>query len=147
MFTLYPSEVATLISVANQLTVCPSDKPNAFCKLAKSLSGELPERLKQTLNDFILVGTENEFLLIDGLKSAIGELADTPPNNTHKVGEKTILAKIQAICMSYMGEMIAYEAEGYGRLFQDVVPTQCMEKEQTSLGSNAELEIHTEQAF
>jgi len=49
--------------------------------------------------------------------------------------------------MSYMGEMIAYEAEGYGRLFQDVVPTQCMEKEQTSLGSNAELEIHTEQAF
>jgi L-asparagine oxygenase len=44
-------------------------------------------------------------------------------------------------------EMVAYEAEGYGRLFQDVVPTQSMAEQQTSLGSRKELEIHTEQAF
>ena len=43
--------------------------------------------------------------------------------------------------------MIAYEAEWYGKLFQDVVPLRAMEKAQTSLGSNTELEIHTEQAF
>jgi L-asparagine oxygenase len=43
--------------------------------------------------------------------------------------------------------MISYEAEGYGRLFQDVVPVKKMENEQTSVGSNTELEIHTEQAF
>ena len=43
--------------------------------------------------------------------------------------------------------MISYEAEGYGRLFQDVVPIKNMETEQTSMGSNIELEIHTEQAF
>lgn len=147
MFTPNDNEITILISLANQLTISPSDKPDVFCKLAKSLSDELPIRLKQTLKDFIFVGTENEFLLIDGLASAICPLADTPANNSLKVGEKTTLAKIQAICMSYMGEMIAYEAEGHGRLFQDVVPTQCMEKEQTSLGSNTELEIHTEQAF
>ena len=49
--------------------------------------------------------------------------------------------------MSIIGDMISYEAEGYGRLYQDVVPTQSLEKNQTSLGSGVELEIHTEQAF
>jgi len=43
--------------------------------------------------------------------------------------------------------MLSYEAEGYGRLFQDVVPVKQLEREQTSVGSNTELEIHTEQAF
>jgi len=147
MFEPTPLELNTIISLANQLTICPSDEPDAFCRLAKKLSKELPDRLKQKLSGFINVGTETEFLLIDGLASAMGPITDTPSNNSCKVGEKTTLAKIQAICVSYMGEMIAYEAEGYGRLFQDVVPTQCMEKEQTSLGSNTELEIHTEQAF
>jgi len=88
MFQPNPSEITKLISLANQLSICPSEKPYVFCKLAKILSDELPERIKQVLKDFIFVGTENEYLLIDGLSSAIGELADTPPNNTHKVGEK-----------------------------------------------------------
>jgi L-asparagine oxygenase len=43
--------------------------------------------------------------------------------------------------------MIAYEAEGYGLLFQDVIPDKLMANNQTSIGSNTELEIHTEQAF
>jgi hypothetical protein len=43
--------------------------------------------------------------------------------------------------------MIAYEAEGNGYLFQDIVPVQNMATLQTSVGSNIELEIHTEQAF
>jgi len=43
--------------------------------------------------------------------------------------------------------MIAYEAEGHGRLFQDIVPNPSMSTAQTSLGSQIELEIHTEQAF
>jgi len=71
----------------------------------------------------------------------------TPATNNEKVGETTVLALIQAILISAMGEIILYEAEGYGRIFQDVVPIKHMEKEQTSVGSNTELEIHTEQAF
>lgn len=73
-------------------------------------------------------------------------LGNTPSNNTYCVGESTILAKIQALMISVMGEMIAYEAECGGHLFQDIVPTKTMEHQQTSMGS-IELEIHTEQAF
>jgi L-asparagine oxygenase len=43
--------------------------------------------------------------------------------------------------------MVAYEAEGHGRLYQDMVPNRAMALSQTSLGSGVELELHTEQAF
>ena len=43
--------------------------------------------------------------------------------------------------------MVSYEAEGNGRLFQDMVPNKELALSQTSLGSKKELELHTEQAF
>lgn len=140
-------ELNKLLSLAKLLNIDPSDSPNIFCKLANELSKDLPHRIKKILNDFINVGNDQEFLLITGLEKAIENLVETPSNNSSKIGEKTTLAKIQAICISYMSEMIAYEAEGYGRLFQDVVPIKSMENKQTSIGSATELEIHTEQAF
>jgi L-asparagine oxygenase len=43
--------------------------------------------------------------------------------------------------------MVGYEAEGGGRLFQDMVPSKPMEFTQTSQSSRVELESHVEQAF
>jgi L-asparagine oxygenase len=87
-------------------------------------------------------------LLIKNVASKHNQtLPKTPDNNNSKIGETTLLACIQSMFIHLIGEMIAYEAEGYGRLFQDVVPVKKMENEQTSVGSNTELEIHTEQAF
>jgi L-asparagine oxygenase len=57
------------------------------------------------------------------------------------------LANIQASLNQYMGDMIAYEAEAEGRLFQDMVPNPDLAHTQTSLGSSVELELHVEQAF
>jgi len=65
----------------------------------------------------------------------------------HHIGETTLLGKVQAIINCYIGEMVSYEAEGNGRLFQDMVPNETMQDSQTSLSSKAELELHTEQAF
>jgi L-asparagine oxygenase len=105
----------------------------------------LDTRIRQTLRLFLEKGTETGYLLFRcGLDE---DLPPTPPDNTYHLGEHTYLAKIQRTLISVMGEMIAYEAEGAGRLFQDVVPTQTMATVQTSLGSHRELEIHTEQAF
>jgi L-asparagine oxygenase len=71
----------------------------------------------------------------------------TPQDNTLQVGEKTELARIQAIFNSALGHMVGYEAEGGGRLFQDMVPSKPMEFTQTSQSSRVELESHVEQAF
>jgi len=71
----------------------------------------------------------------------------TPLNNRQHVGATTELVGVQAALNEYLGEMIAYEAEAEGRLFQDMVPNPDLAETQTSLGSATELELHVEQAF
>jgi alpha-ketoglutarate-dependent taurine dioxygenase len=99
------------------------------------------------LDDFTKNGSNNGFLLFKGFDLGNEDIAATPPDNTFSLGEKTNLAKIQALINQTCGEMIAYEAEGHGKLFQDMVPNYKLSTTQTSLGSKVELEIHTEQAF
>jgi L-asparagine oxygenase len=140
-------ETTSLIKLAECITADPSNSPDFFCRQAKEQSEKLPFRIKTILKNFATKGSESGFLLIQGISINPDKIPKTPEGNNYKVGEKTILAKIQAILVSAIGEMISYEAECYGNLFQDIVPLKTMEKVQTSLGSNTELEIHTEQAF
>jgi L-asparagine oxygenase len=151
-------EKKILLSLALEITTIPSENPELFCIQSKKCSIYVPERIKTILQSFAKNGTQTGFLLIKNIsfdnilqdlpfmKNDI-LLTKTPDNNNSKVGENTLLSRIQSILICVIGEMISYEAEGYGRLFQDVVPVKKMETQQTSVGSNTELEIHTEQAF
>ena len=147
-----------LFDLALKITsINPSENPELFCIESKKCSVNLPERIKTVLQDFAKNGTETGFLLIKNIyidSNALETyfpistlLPNTPDNNNNKIGEGTLLSRIQSILINFIGEMISYEAEGYGRLFQDIVPIKKMKNEQTSVGSNTELEIHTEQAF
>jgi hypothetical protein len=130
--------------LASRIMVSPSGHPEEFCKESKELSKQIPQRIREHLIDFAKKGSQTGYLLIQtGIKNDIV----APVNNRLNVGENTELAKIQAILIHSISEMIAYEAEGFGHLFQDIVPVKSMSHEQTSIGSNTELEIHTEQAF
>lgn len=140
-------ELTILQNLATQITVSPSDDPEMFCRQSKIQSEYVPERIKTILLNFSKYGSKNGFLYVNtGLLCDFVELR-TPPGNNYKIGETTILAKIQSILIHTISEMIAYEAEGYGRLFQDIIPIKSMATKQTSVSSNIELEIHTEQAF
>lgn len=68
----------------------------------------------------------------------------TPETNKHNLGATKKLAQVQA---GLVGNLVSYEAEANGSLFQDIVPSRYMADTQSSLGSCVELEIHTEQAF
>jgi L-asparagine oxygenase len=137
-------ETKIMQDLASKIVISPSLNPEEFCKEAKELSKQIPLRIREHLIEFTEKGSQTGYLLIrTGIKNNIL----TPVNNQLKVGEITELAKIQAILIHSVSEMIAYEAEGYGHLFQDIVPVQSMSHKQTSIGSNTELEIHTEQAF
>jgi L-asparagine oxygenase len=143
---LLNDEINILINLSNVVTYNSTDEPSLYCEQIKFLSRCVPERVRNALIDFKNHGSTTGFLLIKTLP--IKEtLESTPLGNNYRIGEKTILSKIQSILLTVISEIISYEAEGYGRLFQDVVPTKSMENQQTSLGSNKELEIHTEQAF
>uniref|UniRef100_A0A6C0JE68 TauD/TfdA-like domain-containing protein n=1 Tax=viral metagenome TaxID=1070528 RepID=A0A6C0JE68_9ZZZZ len=140
-------EIKTLKKIAKLLYNNPSTDQELFCKEAKTLSSFIPLRIKHELVKFANHGSETGFIIIKTINMENISLPITPPKNYYKIGEKTLLAKIQSILIQFFSEMIAYEAECYGQLFQDVVPIKNMAKNQTSMGSEVELEIHTEQAF
>jgi L-asparagine oxygenase len=141
---LNEDEIAILNDLAAQITVSPSGECEQFCDSTRHLVEQIPERIREQLCKFSQKGSQSGYLL---LRKVSVPYVGTPPNNTFMVGETTQLARIQALFVSAIAHMISYEAEGHGRLFQDVVPVQSMAKNQTSIGSNVELEIHTEQAF
>ena len=138
-------EINILKILAKKIKFSPSQQPELFCQEIKSLLREIPETIYNTFIHFKTYGSKTGCLLLH--IPLDDETPPTPDGNQYKLGETTELSKIQAICMTIMGEMVAYEAEGYGNLFQDVVPLKSMLNQQASTGSNFELEIHTEQAF
>jgi L-asparagine oxygenase len=142
---LQDGECQCLLELADELTVSPSDAPELYCRQAHRAARRLPDRLEELLMDFASRGSETGTMLLDGLPPE--EPPPTPPDNRNHLGEGTRLARIQAIVDSAGGEMVAYEAEGHGRLYQDMVPNRALAQSQTSLGSHVELELHTEQAF
>lgn len=144
---LNDEEIKRLVNIVRQFHYNPSDYPDLFCKESTKLSNLLPKRIKEKLKCFLNNFYESGFLLIKSIPINDTEFGKTPESNNLKIGEKTTLSKIQSILINYIGDMVAYEAEGFGRLFQDIVPLKTMENVQTSVGSNTELEIHTEQAF
>ena len=137
-------EFACLMDLASNITSKPSDR-DKFCHQVNTISNSLPSRIAAVLRDFSKNGSPSGCLLFR-VGSAFGVVPCTPSNNTHHRGEHTMLARIQAILMSAISELVAYEAECDGSLFQDIVPTLSMARKQSSMGS-VELEIHTEQAF
>ena len=147
MIEVNTDEIDILIRLVNKITASPSEETEIFCKQVKNASNELPIRMQIELTNFVENGSKTDFLLIKGLENIDQNIPNTPINNKNKVGETTNLARLQAILLCSISDIIAYEAECYGNIFQDVVPIQNMEKDQTSLGSITELEIHTEQAF
>jgi L-asparagine oxygenase len=142
---LNEDEINSLYMLSKEIMACPSLEPELFCSQAKKASTLLPNRIQDVIQSFVQSGSDTGYLLFRTVPLSF--LPDTPPNNQSMVGGTTILGQIQSILLSFFGEMIAYEAEGYGHLFQDVVPNREMAYQQTSMGSQTELEIHTEQAF
>jgi L-asparagine oxygenase len=132
-----------ILNLTTKITANPSENPSLFCEQCKNISPLLPENIKQNLQLFFSV---QPFFLFRDFPYTYS-YTKTPEDSHQHIGETTILAKIQSILLSYLGEMISYEAEGNGYLFQDIIPNKNMATLQTSVGSNIELEIHTEQAF
>ena len=144
---LTDEEILLFKNLLLNITAIPSQDPNEFCKQTKQASLLVPERICTILKDFAKHGSKTGYLLINNVPLDKNEIPDTPKNNNYQIGEKLEISTIQAILLNVIGEIIAYEAECNGHLFQDIVPNKSMAKNQTSLGSNIELEIHTEQAF
>ncbi len=134
---LLASERVELMALAEELTVSPTQAPDLFCRAAHRAARHLPDRLVEVLTDFAYRGSHTGTLLLDRLP--VLDPPPTPPDNRSHLAETTQLARAQAIVNHACGQMVAYEAEGHGRLYQDMVPNRAMALSQTSLGSGVEL--------
>ena len=100
---LDPYDIELLINLALQITSDPTDTPELFCKQAKECSQNVPQRIKDALINFALKGNDKGFLLIKGidvLEIHKGLIEKTPDGNNSRVGEKTLLARVQSILVS-----------------------------------------------
>jgi hypothetical protein len=139
------SEINTIQFLSSQIKWDAISEAQLFCNQSKKLSMFIPLRIRTILDEFKIHGSPNGYLLMKTFP--LQNIPKTPTDNLQHLGSYTELARIQAILNSYLGEMVSYEAENHGYLFQDMVPSKNFEMTQTSLGSKVELEIHTEQAF
>ncbi|MGW4215110.1 TauD/TfdA family dioxygenase [Lentzea sp. NPDC004789] len=142
---LRSSEKQAMLDLVKSVSADPAMDPELFCVQASRAARVLPTRIHDALLSFDRRGSATGTFLIEGMP--VGPIPATPPDNTLHLGEATLLSKAQAIVNEAAGHMLAYEAEGFGRLFQDMVPARSAAHTQTSLGSSVELELHTEQAF
>ena len=147
IITLTKEERNVFLSLIQPLhNISPTRETELYMSLVKNASKEIPYRIKKIIDDFKECKYPQGVLLFKNIP-VDEDYIKTPDNNTFHIGEDTIMSKIQAIINTYIGEMVSYEAEGDGRLFQDMVPNKKLAQTQTSLGSKVELELHTEQAF
>jgi L-asparagine oxygenase len=140
---LEKKEISTLCEAALKFTHDPRLEPELFCKEAKSLARFIPARILKQLIAFSKKGSDTGFLLFDLGENVNENIVWRPEFSISPI----ISHFISAILLSSISELISYEAESGGRLFQEIIPVPSMASQQTSLGSGVELEIHTEQAF
>lgn len=146
VLTLTPDEASALEEAADLLTADALYAAHDFCTQAQQVCAALPSRIVARLQQFAWGDMNEGHLLVKGLPE-VAQLPPTPVSNAHAVAAMTRVCRFQALVNECVGRMIAYEAEGYGYTFQDMVPTASGAQSQTSLGSAVELELHTEQAF
>ncbi|MGH4021007.1 MAG: hypothetical protein ACRDT0_17640 [Pseudonocardiaceae bacterium] len=94
-----------LCELARTLTADASSTLDEFVGQAKQASGRLPVEVRRALRWFKRYGSGTGVFLLCGLRT--GHVPATPPDNWYHVGERTLLAKQQAILAAQLGEMIA----------------------------------------
>jgi L-asparagine oxygenase len=139
------SEQQEMLALARYVTPDPTADPEEFCQQACRAAAYLPPYIAEPLRAFRRRGVPGGIVVIAGFP--VRDVPPTPAGNTEHTGQHTPLARFQAIINEFLGSMVAYEAEGGGQLFQDMVPCAADATSQTSLSSAVELEVHTEQAF
>ncbi|WP_329348594.1 hypothetical protein OG226_09595 [Streptomyces sp. NBC_01261] len=140
------AETAVLAEAAHLLACAPDTEPEDFCAQARRAAGVVPGRIRDRLAAFAWGCVTDGHLLITGLPLP-ERVPPAPPTNHGCVAAGTVTTRAQAILNECVGHTLAYEAEGHGHLFQDVVPSRAHARTQTSQSSEAELDLHTEQAF
>jgi L-asparagine oxygenase len=144
-YRLTAGQAQAVRALAAELGVLGNNDPDEFCARARLLARRLPLELTETMLRFGERGSDTGMFVVSGLD--VGTVPATPLHNRDGVGASTPFASQLILVAHLLGDIVYYEAEGTGHLVQDVVPNPQYLHRQSSQGSRAELEAHTEQSF
>lgn len=113
-------ESEQLRELAARLLPGPGERPDHYCEEASLLAARLPSRVRAQLRRFSLNGAPEGFMVVRNVP-VDPDVPPTPADDTRHLGERTLAAGVQAIVGQGVGEMVGYEGEGEGRIFQDLV--------------------------
>ncbi len=117
-----------------------------WLRAAMVMSNRLPLAVRDTLRLFRCDPGGSGVLLVRNLPDFDDLLPPTPTVMNSVQRSATGPASVLAMTMLQIGELIAFRAEKFGALVQDVVPVPGQERFQGNAGSTA-LRMHVENAF
>lgn len=117
---LEPAESDQLRKLAAELVPGPGERPDHFCEKAAMLVANLPAPVRTQLRRFSLNGAPEGFLVVRNIP-VDAEAPPQPADESRHLGERTLVAGVQAIVGEAVGELVGYEGEREGRIFQDMV--------------------------
>jgi Fe(II)/alpha-ketoglutarate-dependent arginine beta-hydroxylase len=120
--------------------------PLAFTVQASTMAELLPLRLRQFLRR--CEATETDVIILSGLPVS-PDLAPTPTGweLAQKTGAGCREEVVLMLCSAILGEPFCWSDQQDGRMVHDICPAPGMETSQTSGSSEANLSLHTEDAF
>lgn len=142
---LTADQAQALRALAAELKVPGNADPDDFCARARLFARRLPLDLTEIMLRFGERGSDSGMFVVSGVD--VGTVPATPLHNRDGVGASTLFAGQVILVAHLLGDVVYYQAEGTGHLVQDAVPNPRYLNRQSSQGSRAELEAHTEQSF
>ncbi|MFE2166023.1 TauD/TfdA family dioxygenase [Streptomyces sp. NPDC059447] len=118
----------------------------AWMDTARRLSNSLPLRIREEVRQYRHDPGVGGLLILRNLPIDAEGLPDTPavPDSVERAA--TVPASVISLISLSLGEVVAYRAEKFGALVQNVVPIPGREESQSNAGSTL-LELHVENAF
>ena len=148
VFVLDESDGLLLGDLVTELTADPDARidSDGWADTARTLSNQLPVRLRQAVRRFRRDPGADGVLLIRGLPVAAETLPETPRDSGSVERRATTSAAALMLVSAQFGEMGAFRQEKSGALVQNIVPIAGNESFQGNEGS-AKLKMHIEDGF
>lgn len=141
--------VAIETLLGNVLATHPVLDDPSFLTAATVWSHELPQRLRQKINQWRLTEADDGVLLLRGLPIDDCRIGPTPPS-LEALPVPSLTRREEAFLMivaALLGDLIAWATQQSGRIVHDIFPIRSHQDLQLGTGCRQLLTWHTEDAF
>ncbi len=150
VFRLDPQEISHITGMVKLLGDSYSSVESVeFLSSITLHAHDLPQRLREFLNEFRLADADSDFALISGFPIDGEAIGPTPVHWDHRPPvSPTLKEEIYAMLLgALVADVFGWATQQGGYVCHDLLPVKGLEMEQTGASSKCVLDWHTEDAF